>query len=603
LDTLRVRSIGKSSFSGQMSKTWAFLLVYATALAMIAVDLADGVPFVGDVDDVMREVQIRQLMSAQGHWFDLTLPSISMPEAYISPWSRLIDLPYVAIAKLLLLFVPLADAIQFSFYIWPPMLLSVFCLLVVQTVDRLIGSASITKLSLQISLILMTLAMSIGIDEFSSGRIDHHNAQIVVTMMIIAGLVRWDRVGGVMIGVGGALSVVIGLECMPFLATAYAGLIVCHIAGINKTSEIIVSASLAMIAATIASAFAFVGPAGALSTQCDSFSAPYIFLVIGFSVVLAVCAFVHANAPVRPLSRTLALAIPGLAVVVLAALLFPSCVGGPYGIIDPLSRELWFSRIWQERSFIYFYEYSRYSIAALLALTTCFAVLALPMIWAVLRRGGVGPFIAFCVACSALVLTFLVTRNVRFPVALIPVFLPGAVAAFINASRSTQRYQLAALAAVIVAFFGLRLVVAPVAQTFDAVDFMAFDTCQGQDLGILSSVPAGRIALPQGLALPVVMAMPGGFSVGAVPFHRAAPGMKRMFEVFLSSEPDVRRKALAPFDYVAVCRFALKADPAQAPLYAALAGGGGWPGLERVQPPAPIQTNFQLFRIDHSTLQ
>lgn len=77
--------------------------------------------------------------------------------------------------------------------------------------------------------------------------------------------------------------------------------------------------------------------------------------------------------------------------------------------------------------------------------------------------------------------------------------------------------------------------------------------------------------------------------------------MKRMFDAFTSSDPVVRRAALQPFDYVAVCRFPLAADPKQAPLYAALAGGGEWPGLERV--PYAKPTNFQLFRIDHAKLQ
>jgi hypothetical protein len=77
--------------------------------------------------------------------------------------------------------------------------------------------------------------------------------------------------------------------------------------------------------------------------------------------------------------------------------------------------------------------------------------------------------------------------------------------------------------------------------------------------------------------------------------------MKRMFQTFMSAEPAIRQTMLAPFDYVAVCRFPLEADAGQAPLYAALARGADWPGLERVQP--PVATNFQLFRIDHAKLQ
>jgi hypothetical protein len=103
------------------------------------------------------------------------------------------------------------------------------------------------------------------------------------------------------------------------------------------------------------------------------------------------------------------------------------------------------------------------------------------------------------------------------------------------------------------------------------------------------------------LALSVIFAAPEGFTVAAVPFHRASPGMKRMFEAFTSHDSDVRRTALKPFDYVAVCRFPSAIDPDQAPLYAALANDRPWPGLERI--PAPSKTDFQLFRIDHDALK
>jgi hypothetical protein len=77
--------------------------------------------------------------------------------------------------------------------------------------------------------------------------------------------------------------------------------------------------------------------------------------------------------------------------------------------------------------------------------------------------------------------------------------------------------------------------------------------------------------------------------------------MKRMYEAFAGRDSETRRAALQPFDYVAVCRFPLTVDPNQAPLYAALANGGAWPGLERI--PSPTTTDFQLFRIDHALLQ
>ena len=64
---------------------------------MALFDALDGVNFLGDIDDDLRAVQIRLLVEG-GAWFDRTIPMIQMPEAYISPWSRLVDLPYAIFA-------------------------------------------------------------------------------------------------------------------------------------------------------------------------------------------------------------------------------------------------------------------------------------------------------------------------------------------------------------------------------------------------------------------------------------------------------------------------------------------------------------------------
>jgi hypothetical protein len=77
--------------------------------------------------------------------------------------------------------------------------------------------------------------------------------------------------------------------------------------------------------------------------------------------------------------------------------------------------------------------------------------------------------------------------------------------------------------------------------------------------------------------------------------------MKRMFEAFTTVDPDLRRSALAPFDYLAVCRFKLRSADEGTALYATLSAGQDWPGLIRVAPTR--ETDFQLFRIDHAALR
>lgn len=598
-----VASESDQTAAGDMPLWRMFLVVYATALAMVFFDLADGIRFVSDIDDQLRELQIRHLMSPQGHWFDMSLPFISMPATYVSPWSRLVDLPYVAIAWLLQPFMPTAQALSVAFQVWPPMLLSLCCLLVASTARRLLAGFVLTETALTLSLMLMTLLMSMGVLEFSPGRIDHHNVQIVALMMIVAGLVRWDRAGGLIVGAGAAISTVIGLECLPFVAMAYGGLVLCYIGNVAGVRTVIVAASVAMVAVTLVSALAFLGPAGAVSTQCDAFSAPYILLLSGFSAILGACGIIQSDRA-GPGIRLLALAVPAVAVLIVAAYLFPSCISGPYGIIDPTSRELWFNRIWQEKSIRYFYENGQYDLLLFLALTAAVAAYVGPLARFKMQERSFGPLIAYLMALGTLIMTVLVTRNIRFPIALMPVFLPAVVATMTMKSlRFDRAYRLSAVAAAgVAAALCIFFVLVPlVDHKFDEVDYMTASECEHQDFSVLRTVPPGRVATPQGIAIPLILAAPTGFSVGAMPFHRASPGMKRMFEAFMTSDTQLRREALAPFDYVAVCRFPLEADPAQAPLYAALARGDSWPGLERVVFSA--RSDFQLFRIDHAALR
>ena len=577
-----------------------FIAVYAAALAIALLDLADVHSFLGDIDDRMRELQIRHFFSAGGSWYDLSLPVIATPDAYSSPWSRLIDLPFIAITTALAPAFGLEKAMSISFDIWPPMMLSFFCLLVAIVLRPQLRATALLNYTLTITAVIL---MTFAVWEFVPGRIDHHNMQIVGLMMILAGLQKWDRSGGILAGVGTLLCFVISLEGLPFIAVGFAGLVLCFLLNVEGTRRILFAAAATILVLTIPAALVFIGPKASLSMQCDAFSAPYILLAIGFSATLAAgVAFLGQK---RLHMKLLGLGLPAACVATTAALLFPRCLSGPYWMIDPLSKADWLDRVSQEYSFFYFLQHGQFFIVVMLAVLGCIAVMAVPGIIEETRKHRPAMAIIFAIAVTSLLLTLLQTRNIRFAFAFIPLFLPLAIqlGARMESSVADRSRGLAAFAAVlvIVAIILLRFAVPPQTSQYDAIDYMAYDECPGQDFSVLSSQKPGGIAVPQGLALPLVFAAPDGFSVAAVPFHRASPGMKRMFEAFTTHDSEVRRTALLPFDYVAVCRFRLAADPNQAPLYAELAKGGSWPGLERV--PAPSKTDFQLFRIDHAALR
>lgn len=574
------------------------LIFYAVCLAIVLGDVADGKLYHADVDNEMRVLQIRHLLSGAGAWFDLTLPFVQTPEAYVSPWSRLIDLPYVVLAQLFALAMPAGAAMQLAFLVWPPVLLLAFTVLVVAIVHRLTRDLRIPPLVEAGVLVAMAVTMVIGVLEFAPGRIDHHNAQIVAMLAMALGLLRSDGRGGALVGAGAAVSIVIGLECLPFVALAYGILAAGFVVGIAPARRMLVTASAVMAPTILIAAVAFLGPA-AMSTQCDAFSAPYVVLAVGFSVLLgAVAALLPER--VGAAGRLIALSLGAGLLLAAAAMLFPACLAGPYAMIDPLSRALWFERIWQEHSFLYFYSSGLFVVASL-ALMAMLLILALPFVLDRLRGGDAGVVAFYLFAAASFVLTLLLTRYVRFPAAIVPLLIPAIVGWRLASGESRERtFAMAGALAAALGFAGLSLIAPVVGRSFDAVDYMAFDECNSGEVAIRAGTPPGRIVAPLGLAMPLAAALPEGFSVAAVPFHRAAPGMRRVFEAFTTHDAAVRRAALQPFDYVAVCRFPLKPEAGDSPLYAALAAGAEWPGLKRLDDGG---NDFQLFRIDHAALR
>lgn len=582
----------------------AVLIFYAACLVIVIADIADGKPYHADVDDVLRGLQISHLLAGEAWWFDLSLPFVQMPETYVSPWSRLVDLPYVVFAWMFGLAMPPGAALQLAALVWPPLLLLAFAALAVATARRLAFGITLPRRAEILALVTMAITMVIAVLEFAPGRIDHHNIQIVAMAAVGLGLARWDRAGGTLLGVGSAVSIIVGLECLPFLVVAYAGLATSFVLGVHGARETLAGAAAAMLATTIAGAAAFLGPA-AFSTSCDAFSAPSIVLMAGFSAVI-LGAVVLVDATRSPAFKLAALLVPGAGLLAVVAVTFPSCLDGPYAMIDPVSRDLWLDRLWQEHGPFSFglraFHATSPLVASMLVVTLVLLLLAASAMSADWRRLKPGPLILFVLAVVAFVLALLQSRYIRFPVMFAPLFLPAVIAALTGngMTRQARSLSLTITGIGIAAFAGLSLVKTDYTREADAVDYMAFDECPGGRVSIPAGLSPGRIVAPLGLSMPLLAAMPDGFSVAAIPFHRAAPGMRRMFDAFTTGDPEIRRAALAPFDYVAVCRFPLKPEPGDSPFYAALSAGAEWPGLSRL---GDGDDDFQLFRIDHAALR
>lgn len=588
--------------NGQLSLFHASLLIYIAAIILIFLNMTDGVAQISDVDDRMRELQIRHLLFTKGQWFDFQLPFIAMPEPYFSPWSRLVDLPYVLFATVAGLFVAPDVALEMAFFTVPLLMLVPFSFLVALLLKRIVPLDTFSLRMQAVLMICITLFLTGSVQEFSPGRIDHHNVQILAMLLLACGLMLWSFKGGLLLGAGSAVSIVTGLECLPFIIVAWAGLLLSYLTGNAVAKRVLLGASAAVLVITVCSAFAFLGPVAMLSVQCDAFSAPYIVpMILAPLSIGASLYFTPHDAPW--FVKTSAMIMPLVLVVAVTGYLFPQCLQGPYWMLGPLERELWLERLLQEKNFLELYSIDTTDAVTTLGLMTGLVFFLLIPAASMSFKRNPPYMILYAVMLCALVLALLMARYLKFPTLFIPFFVAFSVC-WLREKVENRIFIISAasfsLGAMLV-FAGSVFLFSKSVAAYHPVDLMEYDECQGQDMSVLATLSPGRIIAPNGLAMPLAFAMPEGFSIASAPFHRTAPGMRRTLQAFLSDDAGIRKQALAPFQYVAVCRLQFDLNEKDKSLYTALATGQDWPGLERIMTDKP--SGLQVFRIDHARLQ
>lgn len=293
-------------------------------------------------DDFMRLVQVKDLLAGQA-WNDLTQYRLGSPGGTAMHWSRLPDVPIALVALALSPLLGLDDALAAAAVVLPPVYMLIF-LLPFASASRLLLGAAWSPVAL---LVAFTGWLAIG--QLLPGRTDHHGLQLGLTMVAVALLLlglasrRWRR-GIAFAGLPIGLSIWIGLETAPVIATWFAalGLVWCRRGG-----DLARHAAAAAAVAWLVCLAALVGatpPAHWLVPACDALS---IVPMTGLALIAAGFGVLHV---LQRWTSTPALRVgcAGLcgAVVALAFLLaYPGCIRG-YGLsLEPLVEEHWLAHV------------------------------------------------------------------------------------------------------------------------------------------------------------------------------------------------------------------------------------------------------------------
>lgn len=286
-----------------------------------------------DTDDNMRFAQVRAWLAGQG-WYDLRQHKIDPPNGISIHWSRIVDLP---IAGLILLIQPFAggeQAARWACAIAPLLAMGAGLFGLMLTVRRLVAPGAYFLAAAILACAQTTLIM------WTPLRIDHHGWQLATLIITVAGIADPRPVrGGVTAGIATAVSLAIGLELMPYLATAGALIALWWV--IDAAAAERMRAYGASLAGGTALGYVLFASYDNAAPLCDALTPVYLTTLIEAGAALVLLASLPPQrTPVR-LGLTL---VAGALLAGAFVHFWPQCLGRPEHISPELDK-LWFSHI------------------------------------------------------------------------------------------------------------------------------------------------------------------------------------------------------------------------------------------------------------------
>ena len=324
---------------------WPVALVWALAAAGYAaraISNAATTPLLLDTDDAMRLTEVRDFLHGQ-NWFDLVQHRLNTPYGAEMHWSRLIDLPEATILFLLRPFFVGALAETVTAYVWPLLLLGPLLWLTAKIAVRLGG-----RLALWPALLLTPFGI-ISLTEFVPGRLDHHSAQLLCTLvMMLCAILALERPRFALgAGIAAGVALAIGIEGLPLVAVTVTVFALTWVA--DDRREALRDFGLSFALTTSLALAQGVPPWRWLELRLDAISAVYA----GAAILCAIAFLVLSLLPLRNWVARLAAAVAA-AIVVVAILLAldPAILKGPYAALDPWLVQNWLSHIAEAESWL-----------------------------------------------------------------------------------------------------------------------------------------------------------------------------------------------------------------------------------------------------------
>ena len=527
----------------------AWLLV---ALALLLQHWAQTAETLLDTDDAMRLVELRAWLAGKeplAGWFDLQQARLQPPLGYDAHWSRLID---AGLAGLLLIFKLAVDPLSAERLMracWPLLWLLPTIAGMAAIAWRLAGREAAT-----VALLLALVGVP-AYQQFTPGRIDHHNVQIALTLLVAAATVWSDRKQWCAAAAGllSGLALAIGFEGLLYLVVCGGALALRYVLDRN-TGLALRNYGLALAASTALAFGVNVGPAHWTTSQCDAIAINNAAALIGASLALALAGWLAHE---RALTRGFAVA--GAGGVALAVLLVfePRCMHGPFAMVDAAIWPIWHGHVRELQPLVAVFRVNPLTAVGIAAFPAAAVLAALVLAGEQKLRRDFGFLAAVAVFLVAAGTTVAAIRGYSYAMWLgMPLVAVVALRLFAALKLRTLAARLAAgllLTPMAVSTGAITIAHATGLDDADSFARPASRHCfRTASYAALARLPAGLVVTDISYG-PFMLALTP-HSVMAAPYHRLSRGIV-IAHSSLAAPPDEARRILtdAKVSYVMVC--------------------------------------------------
>lgn len=498
----------------------------------------------GDTDDAMRLVMVRDLARGHAGWFHPHIDRLQPPDGLDMHWSRLVDAGLLGLDRLFGLVMAPAQAEGAMRLVWPLLWIFPAVWALIAIARRLGGRAAVAPAA---ALLIANLLLYV---QWWPGRIDHHNVQITLTLFALLGAVAGGVRGALFAGAATGLCLAVGLESLPFLALAGASFALRFLFAPRDEAQPAQAYATTLLGVASLAYLAQTNPARLAASACDALAAN-----LWAALAVAACGLVAAVLATRNrgfVVRLLALGLAGVAAGAVYLALDPACLYGPLGGVDPRLKPIWLDHIREMQPLLgkFWVRRSDFVVATLLLAALGHGA----FVWLGRTRAGRSPTWWLLGAClvAALALALGAERGAHY----VNWFALPLIAAALG--DLSERYGKGGLVLplVAVAAFSQPVLIGllDIAPGWSRPDRTArIDAClEGPNMRRLARLPPGLVLSEIDMGPRILARTP--HSAVAAPYHRMSRGILAAHRALAApAAQDEREVRALGVDYVAAC--------------------------------------------------